>query len=73
MTGLLQFRDGVLAAHDDDVLDAIDSLGLVELIKFIQNEFDIQIGLEEVTITRFHDLPSIVDFIVSKTTAVEAQ
>jgi acyl carrier protein len=67
---LLEFREGMLKEHGDDILGVVDSLGLVELVKFIENAFGIQIGLEEVTCTAFRDLKSVEALVESKTHAI---
>ena len=73
MVELLDFQEGVLTGHADDVLDVLDSLDLVEFIKFIENKFDVRIGIEEVTVARFHDLASIAAFVAFKTKAAGAR
>lgn len=63
---LAQFQDGVLIAHAEDVLDALDSLDLVELSQFIENRFLIKVGIEDVTVANFGALNSIVNMVCTK-------
>jgi acyl carrier protein len=63
---LSDFHDGVLMGDNQDVLNTLDSLELIQLIKFIEDTFGIRVGLEEVTIVSFSDLQSITALVESK-------
>jgi hypothetical protein len=63
---LLTFRDGILVAHGQNILGVLDSLDLIELIQFMQDEFEIQVGLEDVTVVNFRDVSSITALVEAK-------
>ena len=44
----------------------LDSLGMVQLIAFVENEFDIKVGPEDMIIENFMTVSHIVDYIKSK-------
>jgi acyl carrier protein len=56
-------EDGLLAQG------IIDSLGVVELIAFIEDEFGIEVGDDEVTEQNFGTLADIATFVLSKRAA----
>ena len=58
----LQFQD------DDDLFlsGVLDSLGIASLLGFIDQRFDVQIGLDEVTVENFSSLNLIADHVESK-------
>lgn len=51
--------------HDDDLLTSglIDSLGVMRLVGFIQDEFAIEVSPEDVTIENFLTLATITRYI----------
>jgi acyl carrier protein len=44
----------------------VDSMGVVELVQFLENEYDILIDDDEVTEQHFRSLRSIAEFVCSK-------
>ena len=56
---------------DDGFLERgiVDSLGVVEFVAFIEDEFDIEVGDDEVTEQNFGTLTDIATFVVSKRAA----
>jgi len=64
----LMFEDNTAALSDDTPLLAgvIDSLGLMQLISFIEEEFDVAIDDGEVTATNFRTVSDIEKLIEQK-------
>ena len=64
----LYARSDVSLGEDDHLLERgiIDSMGVVELMQFLQEQFAIDIADEEVTEQHFSSLRSIADFVVAK-------
>ena len=55
-----------LELDDEEMLvggDLISSLGIVQLISFIEEKFSISIPFEDVTIENFRDLNTIANYI----------
>ena len=44
----------------------IDSMGVIELIAFIQSTFDVELEMDDLTIDNFATINDITKFIVSK-------
>jgi acyl carrier protein len=61
------FEAGSLA-HDEDLLaaDLIDSLGITELVGFLENKFGITVADEDLTPDNFRSVDSIVAFVARK-------
>lgn len=55
-------------AHDEDLLaaDLIDSLGITELISFLEGRFGIAVGDEDLTPDHFRSIDAIVAFVAAK-------
>jgi acyl carrier protein len=56
---------------EDDLLferGIVDSMGVVELVAFLESEFEILIDDDEVTEQHFRSLRSIADYVCSKRT-----
>lgn len=55
-------------ATDEDLLNAglIDSMGLMKIIQFIEEEFDFKVGPEDMTIEHFISVDAMVDYISTK-------
>lgn len=53
---------------DESLMDAgiIDSTGVIEIISFIESEFDVFISMDEVLPENIHSIESISQFIGSK-------
>lgn len=53
---------------DQDLLAAgiIDSLGILQLVTFIEDKFSIEVPDEDVTIENFHSIKSMSDYIAAK-------
>lgn len=45
----------------------IDSLGILQLVTFIEEKFGIEIPDEDVTIENFHSLESLTAYVASRT------
>ena len=44
----------------------VDSMGVIELVQFLQNAFAIHVGDDEITDQHFRSLRSIADFVTAK-------
>lgn len=55
-------------ATDEDLLNAglIDSMGLMKIIQFIEEEFDFKVGPEDMTIEHFISVDAMADYIATK-------
>ncbi len=55
--------------ENNDLLAAgiIDSLGILQLVTFIEEKFGIQVPDEDVTIENFHSLKSMTAYLASRT------
>jgi acyl carrier protein len=67
----LYARNDVELTLDDALLEQgiIDSMGVVELIAFIEDEFGIEVGDDEVTEQNFGTLADIATYVLSKRAA----
>lgn len=67
----LYARSDVQVNPDDKILERgiIDSLGAVEFLAFIEDEFGIEVGDDEVTEQNFGTLTDIATYVVSKRAA----
>lgn len=63
---LSEFNDGALVANKDSILDALDSLDLVQLSQFISEIFSININLEDITSENFSTLERVVALVLAK-------
>ena len=54
--------------HDEDLLaaDLIDSLGITELVGFLEKQFGITVGDEDLTPDNFRSVDGIVAFVARK-------
>lgn len=54
--------------HDEDLLaaDLIDSLGITELVGFLESKFGITVADEDLTPDNFRSVDSIVAFVARK-------
>ncbi len=54
--------------HDEDLLaaDLIDSLGITELVGFLESKFGITVGDEDLTPENFRSVDSIAAFVARK-------
>lgn len=59
---------GAGVKDDDPLLDsgAIDSLGILDLVTFIEKSFNIRVGDEELNPTNFGSIASLVRFVAAK-------
>jgi acyl carrier protein len=64
----LYARSDVQLTVDDALLERgiIDSMGVVELIAFIEDEFGVEVGDDDVTEQNFGTLADIATFVLSK-------
>ena len=67
----LYARSDIRMNPDDGLLELgiIDSLGFVEFLAFIEDEFGIEVGDDEVTEQNFGTLTDIATYVVSKRAA----
>lgn len=64
-------RAGVDSIGDDDpLLDSgiIDSMGILQLVSYLESEFDIEVDDEEILPDHFETLTSITAFVSTKLT-----
>ena len=54
--------------HDEDLLaqDVIDSLGIVELVSFLESRFGIKVGDDDLLPENFSSVNSVVAFVEAK-------
>lgn len=67
-TQLLSGKERVTPGLGDNLLlsGLIDSLGIVQLIKFIEKENGIKVAAGEITLKNFKTINAMVDFIEKK-------
>jgi acyl carrier protein len=53
-------------AHDEDLLEIIDSLGIVELISFLEGKYGIKVDDEDLDPENFRSVDNIVVFVERK-------
>jgi acyl carrier protein len=58
---LLSDRNGAAVGDDDDLLGgwAIDSVGMMSLVLFVEEEFELSVPSEDVTIENFFSINAI--------------
>lgn len=61
-----RFRDGVLLAHPDAILDVLDSLDLIELARYLERTFGIRVGLADIDATNFGTLDGLITMVRQK-------
>lgn len=54
--------------HDEDLLaqDVIDSLGIVELVAFLESRYGIKVGDDDLLPENFNSVNSVVAFVESR-------
>lgn len=54
--------------HDEDLLaqDIIDSLGIVELVKFLESTYGIEVGDDDLLPENFQSVNSVVAFVEAR-------
>lgn len=54
--------------HDEDLLaqDVIDSLGIVELVAFLETRYGIEVGDDDLLPENFQSVNSVVAFVAAK-------
>jgi acyl carrier protein len=66
-TEILFDDDSVNLTNDTPLLDGVlDSLGLMQLVAFLEEEFDIEVQDEEVTVEHFRTIADIEDLVNSR-------
>jgi acyl carrier protein len=65
-TQILPGRGIDSVALDDDLLEIIDSLGIVELISFLEREYGIKVGDDDLDPENFRSVAHIVAFVEQK-------
>jgi len=70
LENFLYARPDVRLSDEEHLLarGIIDSLGVVELVQFLQDEFGIAVGDDDVVEQNFASLQAIAGFVVSKRT-----
>ncbi len=65
-------NNSVHLKDDESLMDAgiIDSTGVIEIISFIESEFNIYISMDEVLPENIHSINSISEFIKAKSQKV---
>ncbi len=53
---------------DDDLLDSgiVDSMGMMRLVRFVENTFTIEVPFEDMTHENFMSVKNISDYIATK-------
>lgn len=68
-----KYIDGKNISDDDNIFDGfVNSLFAMQLVSFIENEFDIVVENDDLDLSNFKDINSITAFINSKLSAVGA-
>jgi acyl carrier protein len=67
-TTLLQDGDDVQIMHDENLLErvSIDSVGVVQLVSFLEQEFNVTIRAGDVTIKNFQSVDAMLALIERK-------
>jgi acyl carrier protein len=66
-------KDTELGEHDSLLgSGVIDSMGVLELVEFVQGEFDVAVDDEDITQENFGSLAAITRYILSKRAQVAA-
>ena len=66
-TEILFDDDSVALTNETPLLDGVlDSLGLMQLVAFLEEEFDIEVQDEEVTVEHFRTIADIEDLVNSR-------
>ncbi len=67
-TTLLQDGDDVQIMHDENLLErvSIDSVGVVQLVSFLEQEFNVSIRAGDVTIKNFQSVDAMLALIERK-------
>jgi acyl carrier protein len=65
---LLFDREDVILSNDDELLEKsiIDSMALVQLISFIEDQYGIHVDDEELILENFRTITHIRDFVLRK-------
>ncbi len=60
--------DGSSLSNDESLLESgiIDSAGIFELVSFLENEFSVTVGDEDITPDNFENISCLVNLIQSK-------
>ncbi len=53
-------------SHDDDLLEIIDSLGILELISFLERKYGIKVSDDDLDPENFRSVEQIVAFVARK-------
>ncbi len=66
-TEILFDDDSVALTNETPLLDGVlDSLGLMQLVAFLEEEFDIEVQDEEVTVEHFRTIADIENLVNSR-------
>lgn len=60
-----QLLDGREISNDENLLlsGLVDSLGVMQLVRFLETQFDVQVPAEDVTIEHFMTIEAITTYI----------
>ena len=74
LENFLYARPDVRLSDDEHLFERgiVDSMGVVELVQFLEDQFGVDIGEDDVTEQNFSTLRSIAKFVVSKRADVAA-
>lgn len=56
-------QHGELGEHDTLFPDVVDSLGIMELVDFVEESYSVKIGQEELLVTNFSSLAALASLI----------
>lgn len=54
---------GTSRGYDEDLLDSIDSLGMVRLLDFVESRFNVSVPPQDVTVEQFGTLDAIAGYV----------
>ena len=62
---LLGGRNGLQLAPEDDLLGSglIDSMGMMSLVAFVENQFELKVPPEDITIENFINVEAIENYL----------
>lgn len=74
-SNLLTHEEDIPLEADDNLLERgpIDSMGVVQLMGYLESEFDVRIKPREVTIKNFQSVTAMVSFIERKQSEAAGQ
>ncbi len=69
----LYYAEGSSIADEDSFLETgvVDSMGVMELVAFVQSEFGLAVAQHEIVVENFDSIRKLADFVRSKLPAKE--